>query len=154
MKNPVDVWRERNNPFRELKKVRDEFDRVFDDMLPQFSNGTSLIDSAAAFNPSCDIREDKTNYYLKFDMPGMKKDQIKVEMSDGMLTVSAERKDEKTKESARQYRSEVFYGSYSRSLKIPTSVDEKKVDAQYVDGVLSVTLPKTEATQVKQIPVQ
>lgn len=154
MRNSIDLWREQSSPFRELKKVREEFDRVFDDMLPQLSNGTSLFTGTPQFNPSCDVSEDKANYYLKFDMPGMTKDQIKVEMSDGILTVSAERKEEKKKETAKQYRSEVFYGAYSRSLQIPTSVDEKKVDAQYVNGVLSVTLPKSETTQVKQIPVQ
>jgi len=82
------------------------------------------------------------------------KDQVKVEVNNDQLTVHAERKDEKQSENNKKYLSEVYYGSYTRSFTLPTAMDEKKIDAKFENGILTITVLKTEALKAKQIPVQ
>lgn len=132
------------SPFRDLTQIEDSFDRMMNEMLTKRD----------VFIPSCDVAEEGNNYILKFDMPGVSKSQVKVEVIDNQLTVSAERKEEKKQESKKKYLSEVYYGSYTRSFTLPGAVDEKKVDAKFENGVLTITVPKTGALQTKQIPVQ
>lgn len=90
----------------------------------------------------------------KPDLPGVSKEQVKVEVNKDQLTVFAERKEEKKYDSKKKFLSEVHYGFYSRTFTLPGSMDEKKVDAKFENGVLTVTVPKTEALQSKQIPIQ
>ncbi len=132
------------SPFREFTQIEDSFDRAMNEMLTKRD----------VFTPSCEVAEQGGNYILKFDMPGVSKNHIKVEVIDNQLTVFAERKEEKKQESKKKFLSEVYYGSYTRSFALPGAVDEKKVDAKFENGVLTVTIPKTEAQQTKQIPVQ
>lgn len=107
-----------------------------------------------------DLEEDKDKYYLKFDLPGITKDQIKVELNDNVLTVSAERKSfeekgEKPDAKGKRHRffSELSYGSFSRSLTLPGVVDQKQVEAAYENGVLTVTVPKARSSEPKQIAI-
>ncbi len=149
MRSPLQVWKENHNPFRELAQMQRSMERLFEDLTPRQSELTT------SFNPKCEVTDDKTNYYFKFDLPGVPKDQIKVELNNNVLTVSAERKEEKeTNESKKHYVSELFYGSYLRSFTLPNDIDEKKVDAKYEDGVLKLTIPKNGKAQSKQIAVQ
>lgn len=131
-------------PLRNFTQFEDSFDRMLNEMI------TTKGD---VFTPSCEVTEEGNCYLLKFDMPGVSKNQVKVEVIDNQITVSAERKEEKKHESKKKFLSEFYYGSYSRSFTLPGAVDEKKVDAKFENGVLTVTIPKTEALQTKQIPV-
>ena len=106
------------------------------------------------FNPSCEVNEDKAGYQLRFDLPGVPKDQIKIDLHENQLTVSGERKAEKKEESKRQHFSEVFYGSFSRSITFPTTVDAERVSATYENGILNITVPKSEASRTRQITVK
>lgn len=137
------------NPFREIAKVEEAFDRFLDEMSSKKLNG-----NIAEFSPSCDIEEDGNKYLLKFDLPGVKKDQVKVEIDGDRLTVTAERREERKSESSKKYLSEVSYGSYTRTFTLPGMVEEKNIDAKFENGVLTVSVPKTEAVKTKQIPVQ
>lgn len=148
MKNPIEQWRS-HSPLREMQK---QIDRLFEE-FPHFPAPTSEFGLSGAVNPRCDMTEDANNYFLKFEMPGIPKDQIKVEVNNNVLVVSAERKEEKKKEDERKYYSEFSYGSYYRSMALPTLVDDKKIEASFENGVLSLKLPKTEGTKAKQIPV-
>lgn len=149
MKNPLDILRDNKSPFRELEQMQRNMDRLFEDLTPLRSQTLT-----SQFSPSCDVSEDKNNYYLQFDLPGIKKDQVKVELEGNVLSVSAERKEEKErKEGRRQFISEAFYGSYERSFSLPNNVDETKIDAKYEDGVLFLTVPKNGQTQSKKISV-
>ena len=154
MKNPIEIWRGNRSPFRdlqsEMQRLQSRMENLFGDVTPL---PFQALDDIAEFMPRCDIAEDKSNYFLKFDLPGVPKDQLKVELVDNLLTVSAERKEEKKKEDQKSCLSEVSYGSYMRSFTLPSAVNEKKIDAQFENGVLSVTIPKTETTQAKQIAV-
>ncbi len=151
MKNPMETWRA-TRPFQEMQKWQTDLDRLFEDLTPQWSR-TEAAANIALFNPSCDIREDKTNYYFSLDMPGMAKDQIKVELDHNVLTVSAERRQEKRREGEKQFQSEIYYGSYLRSFRLPVAVDEKKVEAHYENGVLAISIPKLEASGARKINV-
>lgn len=153
MSKELDFWLENksSNPFREISAFDDSFDRFFKEMLTlKRKNGLQNFN----FTPSCEVAEEGNNYVMKFDLPGVPKDQVKVEIDKDQITVRAERKEEKKQESKKKFFSEVYYGSYSRSFTLPGPVDEKKVDAKFENGVLTVTVPKTESTMVKQIPVQ
>lgn len=144
---------EPRGPFRELAEVKDSFERIFDKMLNVKKRGDR---QGFYFSPSCEVAESNGSYVLKFDLPGVMKDQVRVEINEGQLTVHAERREEKEKEKEekKRYLSEISYGTYTRSFTLPGAVDEKKVDAKFADGVLTVTVPKTEPLKTKQIPVQ
>ncbi|MEK6555025.1 MAG: Hsp20/alpha crystallin family protein [Bdellovibrionota bacterium] len=153
MSNPLQRWLDQKdgNPFRDLSKLESSFDRFFHEMM---KTKKTLGQHDFSFSPSCEITDDGPNYVLKFDMPGVKKENIKVEVNNGMLTVSAERKEEKKQESAKKFLSEVFYGTYSRSFSSPVPVDEKNIDAKFENGVLTVKLPKPAGEKAKEIAIQ
>lgn len=138
------------SPFRDFSQVQESFDRLFNEFMNlKRTNGMQGL----SLSPSCEFTEEENNYLLKVDLPGVTKDQVKVEADKDQLTIRAERKEEKKIESKKKYLSEMYYGSYIRSFTLPGPVDEKKVDAKFENGVLTVTIPKTESFKVKQIPV-
>ena len=132
-----------------VSRLQNEFDRAFQEFFETFP-----VASAMDFNPSCELTEDPTGYSLKFDVPGVKKEDVKIELTQNVLTVSAERKQEKATDTKKQHYSEISYGSYRRSFSLPSEVDEKKVDAKFENGVLTVKLPKSETSKAKQISIQ
>lgn len=152
MANALERWIDRRHlgPFRDLSQTQEFFDRFLNEFM-NFKGANSTQEFG--FSPSCEIAEEGNNYILTFDLPGVKKDQVKVEAENDRLTVRAERKEEKKTESKKKYLSEVSYGSYTRTFTLPGPIDEKKIDAKFEDGVLKVTLPKTESAGTKQIPV-
>ncbi len=152
MSNAIERWFDKKSlsPFRDLSQIQDSFDRMFS----EFSNMKRINGfNELAFTPSCDVAEEGNNYVLKFDLPGVTKDQVKVEADKDQITIHAERKEEKKSETKKKYLSEVYYGSYTRSFALPGTVDEKKVDAKFENSVLTVTVPKTETFKAKQIPI-
>lgn len=137
-----------NESIRSLSRLRDNLDNIMQELTE--SDQTFF---QSDFSPSCELSEDKTNFYVKFDIPGVKKDDVKVQMDGNQVTVSAERRDEKQSEDKKSYYSEISYGSYERSFTLPTSVDEKKIDAKFEDGVLTLVMPKSGRTSAKQIAI-
>lgn len=152
MSNAIERWldQRRISPFRDFSQIQDSFDRLFTEFMNlKRSGGLQNI----SFTPSCEISEEDNLYILKFDMPGVTKEQVHVEADKDHLTIRAERRDEVKQESKKKYLSEIYYGSYMRTFTLPGPVDEKKVDAKFENGVLTVTVPKTQALKAKQIPV-
>ncbi len=153
MPNAIARWfdpRQQLSPFREFSQVQESFDRMFNEMMNvKKTNGMQEFD----FSPSCEIVEKGDNYILTFDLPGVSKDQVKVETENDRLTVRAERKEERKIESSKKHLSEIHYGSYARTFTLPWPIDEKKIEAKFDNGVLTVTAPKSESTKTKQIPV-
>lgn len=138
-----------SNPFREIAKAEEAFERILEEMKNNRISGSEM-----EFSPSCDIEEDGNKYLMKFDLPGVKKDQVKVEIDGDRLTVRAERKEEKKSETKKKYLSEVSYGSYVRTFTMPGPIEEKSIDAKFEDGVLTVSVPKTgEQKASKLIPI-
>lgn len=128
---------------------------------PTFNRLTSLGDELSqlfeaqltGWLPALDVSEDKDNYSVRVELPGLKREDIEVSLEDSVLTISGERKSETPAEGTEVHRQERFYGKFSRVLTLPTTVAADKVKAQYKDGILTVTLAKTEEAKPKQIIV-
>jgi HSP20 family protein len=140
-------WR----PFRDMVSIQDEMNKLFDDFLGRPLMRTEW--SEGVWNPSVDISETKDNVLIKAEMPGLNKEDVKISMQDNMLTLTGEKKQEKEEKETNYHRIERSYGAFSRSFSLPTSVKSDKIRATYKDGILSITLPKTEEVKPKEIPI-
>jgi len=103
--------------------------------------------------PPLDVQESKDNYTIRVEVPGLKREDIEVSLENDELTITGERKTETPVEGTEVHRQERSYGKFSRVLTLPTAVAADQVKAQYKDGILTVTLAKTEAAKPKQIVV-
>jgi len=137
--------------FGGLSTLRNEIDRLFEAPLTELARTSHFLSGSA---PVVDIYEDKDNFVVKAELPGMKKEDIDVSLHDGSLSISGERKSEQKWEDAEVHRAERFFGRFQRTVALPSAVDAGKIKAQYKDGVLTVTLPKAEEAKPKQIDVQ
>jgi HSP20 family protein len=126
--------------FGRLADLQDEFDRLFESPL-------------TAWSPALDVREDKDSFVIRAELPGLKREDIEVSLQDGALVISGERKFEKTEEGVEVHRQERYYGKFQRALTLPEPVAVDKVKADYKDGILTVTLPKTEEARPRKIDV-
>ena len=122
----------------------------FDNMFENFFHPSrSLVESNEGFfTPRVDIRETKKNYEVSAELPGVKKDDLKVTLENGMLTIEAEMQQESKKEKdGRLVRQERRYGKFLRSFSLDGDVKEKDIDATFKDGILTLTVPRREARQ-------
>jgi HSP20 family protein len=133
-----------------LTDLRDEIDRLFELPLGELNTSSSWM---SGWTPALDVYEDKDQFTVKAEVPGMSKDAIEVSLHDGMLTISGERKDEAQRKEGGLYRSERYFGRFQRSVELPALVVGEKVKADYRDGILTITLPKAEEAKPKQINV-
>lgn len=136
--------------FGRLSNLRDEIDRLFESPLAELTRTSHLL---SGWTPALDVYENKDNFVVKVELPGMKKEDINISLHDGSLSISGERKSEGQYEDAEVYRAERFFGRFQRSVTLPAAVAADKVKAQYKDGILTVTLPKTEEAKPKHIDV-
>ncbi len=113
-----------------------------DDFFPALSNRTGSL-------PAVNIREDEKNYMLDLAIPGMDKKDLKIDMNEDVLTISSETKNENEQEKDGYKRKEFSYSSFCRSFYIPENVNKEKIEANYKDGVLSISLPKDEEEKSK-----
>ena len=127
-----------------------------DDMFKGFMLRPVRLDQQAPqMQIKMDVKENDTAYVVRADIPGVKKEDIKVDVEGNMVSISAEVKQEKEqKEGGRVIRSERYYGSMSRSFSLGQDVDEKTANAKYTDGVLELTLPKKAGSRQAKIVVQ
>jgi HSP20 family protein len=139
------VW----EPFRDLVTVRDDVDRLFDAFF-----GRTYDDMENFWRPAIDIEENNGNLMVRAEIPGMKKEEIKVSVKDDVLTISGERSRENETKDKTVHRIERSYGQFRRMISLPAQVDADKVKATYKDGVLNVILPKPESMKPKQIEVE
>ena len=127
-----------------------EFDELFKDFTPVAdTNGRER-----AMIPAADVLETEKAVEIRLDMPGVKPEEIEVKLEENVLTISAERKSEKTAEDKGWIRQERAYGRFSRSFTIPATLDASKPEATYRNGVLTVTVPKREELQPKTLKVK
>jgi HSP20 family protein len=130
---------------------------LFDELDDVLSTGFDWTgrELAGTLYPHVDITESETGYAIKADLPGLAKEDIKVTVEDGVLSISGEKKQEiEKKEKNRYYHFERSYGRFIRSFTLPTHVDGKSVEAKYHNGVLEVHLKKTEESKPKAIEVK
>jgi HSP20 family protein len=136
--------------FGRLTDLRDEIGRLFEAPLAEFARSSRLLSD---WTPALDVYEDKDNIVIKAELPGMKREDIEVSLHDNTLSISGERKAESKHKDAEVYRSERSVGRFQRTISVPSPVALDKVKAEYKDGILTVTLPKTEEAKPKQIKV-
>ncbi len=139
-------------PFWQLSTLRDEIDRLFEAPLSEFTRASQQF--LGGWLPAVDLYEDKDNLVVKAELPGLKKEEIEISLHEGVLTLAGERKHEEEHKDAELHRSERFVGRFQRSITLPSPVLMDKVTAAYKDGMLTVTLPKTEEAKPKQIEVK
>ncbi|MFH1360981.1 MAG: Hsp20/alpha crystallin family protein [Candidatus Omnitrophota bacterium] len=141
-------WNQKNyDPFRELSDLEN---RAFE--LTLFPGLDKNLSPFRGF-PAVDVDEDKDNVIVKADLPGLKENEIELNIDDDILTVRGERKIETEKKERSYHRVERSYGVFERSLQLGVGIDKDKVKASYKNGVLEIVLPKIEKEKPKQIKI-
>ena len=143
------------DPFRELEEMSDRLNRMITrpGAAQAGAQGKEVM-TVADWSPTVDISETEAEYAIKAELPEVKKENVKVTVEDGVLTLQGERQQEKEEKGKKYHRIERSYGRFVRSFTLPDSVDESKVKAEYTDGVLHLHLPKSEKAKPKQIDVK
>jgi HSP20 family protein len=146
------------NPTNELDSINKRLKKFFEDFDSPFFSGDWSVKpfNSTVFTPRVDVTEDKENLYVHAEIPGVEKKEIKINVTGDVLTISGEKKTEQRDENKNYYRIERNYGSFSRSFTLPAEIVVDKIAAEYKDGVLNITLPKTEEAKIveKQIEVK
>jgi HSP20 family protein len=138
--------------FREMEEMERYFDDVFGrPWLPAVWRRMPVVEMGWA--PTIEVFEKKDKFVVKAELPGMKEDDIDVSVIGDTLTIKGERKTESEVKEEDYYCCERSYGSFSRSIALPSSVDAKKIEANYGDGVLEVSLPKSPEVKAKKVTV-
>jgi len=106
------------------------------------------------WTPAVDIAEQENEYLVKVELPGVNKDDVKITVDNNILTIRGEKKQDQEAKDDNYYRVERNYGSFLRTFRLPSSVHADKIDAVYKDGILTVTVPKSEEAKPKQIEVK
>ena len=131
-----------------ISSMQAEMDRLYDST---FGSSFRSPASLSRWNPAVNVYQDKDQFFVVAELPGLKKEEIDISLHDDTLTISGDRKREGSSEQG--LLTERYYGKYQRSVALPTAVDPDKVTATYKDGLLQVVLPKAEEAKPKQIQV-
>jgi HSP20 family protein len=127
--------------------------RLFEDFFNDFPFSSSFSENRENWMPSVDILEKEGNLVLRAELPGMNEKQIELKLEGNTLTLKGERKMEKEDDKTNYHRVESFYGSFTRSFRLPDTVDAEKISADYKNGVLTVTIPQRPEVRPREIPV-
>jgi len=140
------------NPWREMPTLHNRINSLFDD--PFFRIGRlSDEESMGMWNPAVDLYEKDEHFIIKAELPGVKKDDIKVDLKDRVLTLSGERTYDNEVKEENYYRRERSYGKFQRAFTLPAEVDPEKIKAEFKDGVLQIEVPKPENKKAKQVTI-
>jgi HSP20 family protein len=134
----------------QLLNLREEIRRLFEPPLTDGQRTTEFFDG---WTPAVDLYEDRESLFVKVELPGLKREEIEISVHDGTLSISGQRKANEADSSSQTFRSERFFGRFHRTLALPKPVAVDKITAAYKDGLLTVTLPKTEEAKPKQIEI-
>lgn len=139
----LEPWR----PFREAVSLRDAMDRLFEESV------VTPVKSGIAM-PKIDIKEKKDAVVVKAEIPGVAEEDVEVEITDNVMTISGEKKEEKEEDKDGYHYQESHSGSFSRSFSLPSEVAAEKADAEMKNGVLTITVPKVEAKKPKKVTIK
>lgn len=144
-----------NNVWEPFSRLRDEFDRMFDDSPGSTFSPRMLQKLYDNADPVVELRDKKNEYELVAEVPGMSSEDIDIKLSDGMLRLSGEKSESQEEEGAGFLFSERRYGMFERSIKLPAGIDHKKIHAEAKNGLLTVRLPKSPEALEKErkIPI-
>ena len=138
-----------NRPFCEIDRLR----RQMDELFGAVSGGTLPMPSAGVF-PLINVTEDNENYYVRAELPGIKSDELDIQVTKDGISISGERKIPVEGNGVKYHRREREAGKFSRLINLPGEVDVNKVEASRENGVLKVIIPKTEVSKPRQITVK
>jgi HSP20 family protein len=149
--NQLTKW----DPFHELENMHRRLTTLFDGDSSHRRNGNSRESmTVAEWAPIVDITEDDKAYVIKAELPEVKKEDVHVTVENGVLTLTGERKVEKEEKGRKHHRIERSYGTFARSFALPDDIDAEKVNASYKDGMLTITVAKSEHAKPRQIEVK
>ncbi|MGB7790021.1 MAG: Hsp20/alpha crystallin family protein [Terrimicrobiaceae bacterium] len=146
--NPLTKW----NPFRELEDIQNRLSSLFG-RTPTGGLGEEAM-TVSEWTPLVDIVEDDKEYLIKAELPEVKKEDVKVTVDNGVLTITGERKFEKEEKGRKYHRVERGYGSFTRSFALPEGAAGDKISAEFKEGVLKVHLAKSGEAKPKSIDVK
>lgn len=138
-------------PFGEFQSLRRAMDRLFEDFAPA---RVFRENGPAELMFPVDVSDSDASVTVKAVLPGVKPEDVEITVAEGVLTIKGEAHEEKREESENYYRREIRYGAFARSIPLPAAVDQGKAEAEFSNGMLTVTLPKTEETRPRQIKVK
>jgi HSP20 family protein len=139
----------RYNPWQELNALQRQLDRFFEDARVP----SALFEKDSVRVPAAELQETDTAIYLKVELPGIEAKDLDVQVTENSVSISGERKSETKTEEKGVTKSEFYYGKFHRIIPLPTEVENTKVGAEYKDGILHLTLPKTEREKHKVVKV-
>jgi HSP20 family protein len=139
------------DPFREMSSMREAMDRLMDDGYTR-PLGAALWDVSPV--PTMDLYQTEDSVVVKMGLPGVKPEDIQISVANGVLTIRGEVKEEKAEKEKTFHLRERRYGSFSRSISLPSNVSADKSDAEFENGILTLTLPKAEEAKAKTIIVK
>jgi HSP20 family protein len=147
----VTAWHPVTDLASEFLTMQREIDRMFD----RFRGGTAADDSGSSvWMPAVDIMEREGEFHVRVELPGVKREDVKITVQNDVLTIRGEKKLEQEQKGENYHRVERSYGTFQRSFTLPTSVRSDKIEASYDNGVLSIVLPKVEEAKPKEIEVK
>lgn len=138
-------WR----PLHDLTRMQRDMNRLFDSFFNDIEDQLPV-----AWSPRVDIKENADEFVLVAELPGLKKDDVKITLRENTLTISGEKKREEEKKDTSYHRIERFHGAFSRSFTLPAAVDSGKIQAVFKDGELKLSLPKIEEAKPKEIEIK
>ena len=143
------------SPFRTLQRMADDMDRVFEDFgfgrLPRPAWGET---GAAMWAPEIDVFQKNNELTIRADLPGLKREEVSVDITDNEICIQGERKHERGEEREGYYRSERSFGSFCRVIQLPEGTITEQAKATFKDGVLTITLPKAAAARPRRIAIE
>jgi HSP20 family protein len=148
MKKELAPWR----PFRELERMRREMDRLWESFFEE--RPRRKIEELGEWGPSLDLSETKNDLIVRAEVPGIDPKGIDISLSNDVLTIKGEKKQEKEEAEENYHFIERSYGAFSRSIRLPREVQSDKINASYKNGLLKVTLPKSEEAKKKEIKIK
>ena len=137
------------DPWHEMSSLRDDMDRLFDSMTGRYPR-----EREALWAPPLDVEETKESIVVRTELPGMKREDIKVSVHGDQLTISGERRHEAEQKERTFHRIERAYGKFQRTLVLPADVNGSRARASYKNGVLELTLPKSEEARAHEIAIE
>ncbi|MDM9583516.1 MULTISPECIES: Hsp20/alpha crystallin family protein [unclassified Nostoc] len=151
---PITHWQpfqeiERWEPLREMEHLQQRMNRLLERMLPSGNGGVSAL----PFIPSAEMEETSEALHLKLEIPGLESKDLNVEVTEESVLISGERKSESKTEEKGMVRSEFHYGKFERVIPLPAHVQQDKAQAEYKNGILTLTLPKIEGEKKKAIKI-
>lgn len=143
--------------FHPSRRSSTAIDNMFDDFFSNFENqfrNSLLSRNETDFYPLLDVSETNSHYTVELDIPGVKKEDININVDNNILTIRGKKEMDKDHKDSNYYSRERFYGDFTRSMTLPSGVDTDKIDADFNNGVLIIKMPKDKATSTKTIEIK